>query len=174
MKPNFKTNLFRAAVIAIVGGMFAANAYAGTATSSMTVDSTISANCTISTTAVNFGAYDPIVAHKTAALTGTGSVTTTCTSGASAYITLGQGANAATGSTDAAPVRQMASGTNRLSYQLYSESTRTTVWANTSTTGLADTGTGAASTKTVYGSVSAAQNKPAGTYTDTVVATVTF
>lgn len=173
MKLNFKMNVLKAAGVLLVSG-FAMNASAATETANMTVDATISANCTISTTAVNFGAYDPIVTHKSTALTGTGSVTTTCTNGASAYITLGQGSNAATGSTDAAPERQMASGTDRLAYQLYSESTRTTVWGNTSTTGLADTGTGAESTKTVYGSVAAGQNMPAATYTDTVVATVTF
>jgi spore coat protein U-like protein len=173
MKTNFKMNVLKAA-IAIIGGMIAANANAGVETSNMTVDATISATCTISTTAVNFGTYDPIVAHKTAALAGTGGVTTTCTNGSAATITLGQGANATATSTDAAPERQMASGTNRLSYQLYSESTRTTVWGNTSTTGKAITGSGTASTETVYGSVPAGQNKPTGTYSDTVVATVTF
>lgn len=163
-----------ASALALGSSGFGVNSYAGTATSNLSVTATVSANCTISTAAVAFGAYDPIVAHATAALTGTGTVTVTCTNGSTGTITLGQGANANTGSTDAAPLRQMASGVNRLAYSLYSDTARTVVFGNTAGTGVARTGTGAADAVTVYGSVAAGQNKPAGSYADTVVATVTF
>jgi spore coat protein U-like protein len=65
-------------------------------------------------------------------------------------------------------------GTHFLSYALYSDTNRTAVWGNTSGTGVASTGTGAAVSLPVYGAVSSGQNVPAGSYTDTVVATVTF
>jgi spore coat protein U-like protein len=88
---------------------------------------------------------------------------------------LGQGANADTGSTDAAPLRRLKdSGTNYLSYVLYSDSGRTALWGNDATVDVAATGTGVADAHTVYGRVASGQNKPAGSYSDTVVATVTF
>lgn len=149
-------------------------AEAATATSNLSVDATVAANCSITTTAVAFGSYDPIVTNKTTDLTANGAVNVTCTSGSAATITLGQGSNAEATSTAGAPLRQMANGTNRLKYGLYSESTRTTVWGDTAATGLAHTGTGAAVALTVYGKVAAGQNMPAGAYADTVVATVTF
>jgi spore coat protein U-like protein len=41
-------------------------------------------------------------------------------------------------------------------------------------TGVAHTGTGSATAITVYGQMAAGQNVPAGSYADTVVATVSF
>lgn len=165
------------AALAVVLAGVSINSYAvGTATSDLGVSASIAANCTISTTAVSFGGYDPIVTNKSVALTNSaGKVTTICTNGSAVTVTLGQGANADTGSTDAIPLRQLASGANRLSYFLYSNVGFSTVWGNTSGTGVADTGTGVASDLTVYGSMPADQNKPVGAdYADTVVATVTF
>ena len=149
--------------------------HAGTATSNLSVTATVTANCTISTAPVAFGAYDPVVANATTDLNGTGTVTVTCTKSAAATITLGQGTNPATGSTDAAPLRQMKdTGTDVLSYALYQDTGRTTVWGNTAGTGVADTGTGTVQNVTVYGAVPAGQNVPPASYSDTVVATVTF
>jgi len=149
------------------------DAYAGTATSNLSVGATVAANCSITTTAVSFGSYDPVSANAAADLDATGAVNVNCTSGSAATITLGQGSNADSGSTDAAPVRRMKDGaTNYLAYQLYSDSGRSAVWENV--TGVSHTGTGAAVAVSVYGRVTAAQNVPAGTYADTVVATVSF
>lgn len=151
------------------------SSHAGTATSNLSVTATVSANCTISTAPVAFGAYDPVSANATTALNGSGTITVTCTSGSTGTITLGQGSNPAGGSTDAAPARQMKdAGTDVLAYALYQDSGRTTVWGNTAGTGVADVGTGAVQNVTVYGAVAAGQNVPAGSYSDTVLATVTF
>jgi len=148
---------------------------ANTAQANLSVTASVTANCTISTTAVAFGAYDPITANASTALDGTGSVSVTCTSGASAKVTLDQGANADTGSTDTVPARRLTDGSSHyLSYTLYQDSGRTTAWGNTAATGVASTGTGSAVSLSVYGSVSSGQNVPAGSYADTVVATVTF
>lgn len=170
-----RTKRWLAAVLAPLALFaFAAPAQAATATSNLSVTATVSNNCTITTSAVAFGAYDPVSANASTALDGSGTVTVTCTSGASTTITLGQGANAATGSTDAAPLRRMAAGTNFLSYSLFQESARTTTWGNTAGTGKAHTGTGASAAISVFGRVTAGQNVPAGSYADTVVATITF
>jgi spore coat protein U-like protein len=108
-------------------------------------------------------------------LNGTATLTVTCTSGAAATITLGQGANAASGSTDAAPLRQLSDGSSHvLSYSLFQDNGHSTAWGNTSGTGASYTGVGTSTNVSVYGQVTAGQNVPAGSYSDTVVATVTF
>jgi spore coat protein U-like protein len=71
-----------------------------------------------------------------------------------------------------APLRQLSNGTDVLSYALYSDSARTTVWGGTGVA--APTPTGTAQTSTVYGRIAAGQNKPVGEYADTVTATDTF
>lgn len=151
------------------------NAVAGTDTSNMAVSATVSANCTITAGALAFGAYDPVSANASADLDQTATLTVNCTSGSAATITLGQGANADASSTDAAPLRRMKdSATNYLSYSLFSDTGRATVWGNDATTDVAYSGTGADTTVSVYGRVDAGQNVPAGSYSDTVVATITF
>jgi spore coat protein U-like protein len=152
-----------------------AAAHAGSASQNLSVTASVADNCVLSTSAVAFGAYDPVSANASTDLDGTGSVSVTCTSGASATIKLGQGNNADTGSTDSAPARRLAdAGTNYLSYQLYSDSGRTTVWGNDAGTGVSHTGTGTAATLTVFGAITKAQNVPTGSYSDMVVATVSF
>jgi len=148
---------------------------AATQTSNLSVTASVAANCAISTAPVAFGAYDPVSANASTALNGTGTVNVTCTSGASTTVTLGQGANPAGGSTAAAPARRLNDGgTNYLTYSLYQDSGRTTAWGDTAGTGVASTGTGTQTAITVYGAVAAGQSVPAGSYSDTVVATVTF
>ena len=144
-------------------------------TANLSVTASVSASCTIATSPVAFGAYDPLSANVTNPLNGTGTVTVTCTSGASTTITLDQGLNPNTGSTDAAPARRLTDGSSHyLTYALYQDSARGTVWGNTSPTGEPVSGTGTANAVTVYGQVAAGQSAVVGNYSDTVVATVTF
>jgi spore coat protein U-like protein len=160
------------AVLTIVA---ASSTDAATATSNLAVTASVTANCTIATAPVAFGAYDPVSANATTALNGTGTVNVTCTNGATTTVTLGQGSNPAGGSTAAAPARQLKDGgTDLLTYSLFSDPGRTTVWGDTAGTGVAHTGTGTLTALTVNGAVDAGQNVPAGNYSDTVVATITF
>jgi spore coat protein U-like protein len=144
---------------------------AATGTTNLNVSATVSLNCTITTTPVAFGAYDPVVANAATPLDATGTVVVACTKGSTATIGLGLGANAQTSA------RRMLDGaTNFLGYEIYLDTTRTTVWG-TATTGLLSTGVApskAARTFTVYGRVAANQDVPAGAFTDIVVATVNF
>src|SRR4051794_31765298 len=120
-----------AGAIALALGV-ASSVDAATATSSLSVTASVSSNCTITTSPVAFGAYDPVVTNLTAPLNGTGSVSVTCTSGATTTVTLGQGANADTGSTAAAPARRLKdAGTDYLNYALFSDTGRTTTWGDT-------------------------------------------
>lgn len=145
---------------------------AASATANLSVSATIVNNCTISTTPVSFPSYDPIGANATVdADNGTGTVTITCTRGTTATIGLGLGSNAS-GTT-----RRMLNGTsNYLNYELYQTSARTIIWGN-SGAGLFSPGaapTKAPRTFTVYGRIFAGQDLPAGSYADTVQATVNF
>ena len=151
-------------------------AYAGTATANLNVSATVTANCVLSASPLAFGSYDGVSANATRDLDGVGFVSVTCTNGSAATITLGQGANPYTGdgSTDAAPQRRMNSGSYFLSYALYQDAARTTVWGNTAETGVSSTGTGSSNEISVFGRMVANQSVPAGSYLDTVVATVTF
>ncbi len=158
-------------ISATVLGM-AASASAATNTADLAVSATVTTTCSISTTPLAFGNYDPVAGTLVDA---TATVTVACTQGATATVTLGQGAHAGGGSTNDAPVRRMTSGANALSYALYSDSGRQTVWGNSALTGVGYTApSNAPNVMTVYGRIGANQNIPAGTYTDTVVATVTF
>ena len=164
------------ATTTMLGAGTTLTAMAATQTSTLSVTATIANVCAISTTsAVAFGAYDPVTANATTPLTATGSLSVTCTSGATEpVITLGVGSNANVAGSAAAPQRQMISAGNLLAYFLYQDTGYSVVWGNTAGSGESYTGIGTASTLTVYGSIPAGQNVPAGSYADSVVATVTY
>ena len=143
----------------------------GSSSASLTVSATVTQNCTITTTPVNFGAYDPVSANATAPLDGLGSVVVTCTRGAAAKVGLSVGNNAE-GTT-----RRMGQGAAAyLAYELYKDASRATVWGDTLDTALdiAPAPSRNPRTFTVYGRVAAAQDATVGAYTDTVLATVNF
>lgn len=131
---------------------------------------TAMAACTISTTSVNFGTYN---VFSTTPLDSTGSVTYTCESkDKNIVVTLDRG-----GAPTFNP-RQMSKGSEKLNYNLYLNAARTTIWGD---------GTGGTSTHTdknptpfqaitvtIYGRVPASQDVTAGSYSNTVVATILF
>jgi len=159
-------------------------ASAGSATSSFNVTATVAANCTITTTPVAFGTYDPVVSNAATALNANGTVSIACTKGAAPNVTLDAGANAS-GATRR--MKGAVATPDYLTYELYLPPTTVpgaacnytspTVW---NTTGPANILTAtAAPSKTarsynVCGSVPSAQDVAADSYTDTVVATVNF
>ena len=126
--------------------------------------------CTISTTSVNFGTYDVFASSATDS---TGTVTITCNGAAhNIVVTL------STGASGAYNPRTMTSGGETLSYNLYRDAARTSIWGD---------GTGGTSTYTeanppnntpipitVYGRVPAGQDVSAGGYSDTVSAVINF
>jgi spore coat protein U-like protein len=143
-------------------------ASAASATANLAVSATVTNNCTISTQPLAFGAYDPVGAHAAADLDGVGTVAVACTKGTAPTIGLGGGANSSGG------LRRMHDGSsNYLTYEMYLDSNRTTVWGNAGA-GLLSAPAKAARNFTVYGRVTGNQDVPAGSYGDTVVATVNF
>ena len=172
-----KTSLLKSLGLALMTIVSFNAAASGTAQATMTNTVTIASSCTISTTGFT-AAYDPIVTNSTTAMTTTAAISSTCTLAAVPVITLGQGNNAGTGSTNSSPVRRLSNGATTpvyLNYGLYQDSGHSTNWGNTSATGVTGLGTGAAVPLTVYASVPAGQTSASvGTYTDQVVVTVTF
>jgi spore coat protein U-like protein len=71
--------------------------------------------------------------------------------------------------------RQLSDGTNTINYNLYTDATHDTVWGDgTNGVVVGSISTGEDQDFTVYGLIPAQTAKPEGTYTDTIVATVTY
>lgn len=179
METKFNQSKLKGALVsaALVGtASLTLPAYAVTESTNMAVTANIGMNCTISTTDIAFGAYDPIVANASNDLDAQGSVTTTCTVGSAGKVIIGQGTGAPEGSTDADPVRRMSGPSGDfLIYQVYSDDDYAGVWTNEVASGVAYTASGSAEVMPVYGRVAAGQTTVAnGSYSDTLVVTVNY
>lgn len=148
--------------------VFSGAAAAATTTTTFQVTATVTSSCSVSATSLAFGNYDPLAASP---LDGTSTVTVQCTLQTPFTI----GLNAGTGSGATVAARKMTATSSTLTYSLYQDSGRTTVWGNTpGTDTMAATGTGVAVPFTVYGRIPAAQNVLTGNYADTITVTVTY
>jgi len=157
--------------LAVVLAATASRLSGQSATATLTVNASVSKNCTITTAPVSFGAYDPVTANATAPLDGTGTVTVTCTKGAVAVVGLNPGSNAQGTS------RRMSQGAAAyLNYELYKDSTHSTIWGDAADTALDIPAAPNRNPRdfTVFGRVAQAQDATVGNYSDTVVATVNF
>jgi spore coat protein U-like protein len=141
---------------------------AATATSTFTVQVTLTASCTVNSAAtLNFGSQGILTAN----VDQTSTLQIQCTTSTPYNV----GLDAGTGSGATTAVRKMTSGGSTVNYTLYSDTGRTTVWGNTvGTDTVAATGNGAAQSYTVYGRVPAQTTPAPGTYTDTITVTVTY
>ena len=160
MRKDLKIALGVSAAMAL-----ASAASAGSASANLGVSANIPATCTITTSAVAFGAY------AGTEINATGSVTANCVNGTAWTIGLGAGNGAGATVNN----RKMTSGANTLGYALYSDAGRTQNWGNTiGTDTLAGTGTGASDSHIVYGRIAAGTVPAPGNYSDTVLATINF
>lgn len=158
-------------LIALMVLMFSVPMFAASASANLNVSASVSAVCTITTSPVAFGAYDPVSANATTDLTASGAVNVACTKGAAATIDLGNGGNFLGGS------RRMASGTDFLNYALYKDAAHTQVWGSGlagGTTAAYNAASKAVTAVTVYGVVPQNQDVTVGGYSDVVVATITY
>ncbi len=151
--------------------------FAQTATSNLAVSANVVANCTIATTPIAFGNYDPVAANAGAAahLDSTGTVDVACTRGTPGLrIDLNVGANAGGASTT---TRAMTAGAGLfLDYDLFSDNGYASLWGSGAGSGVTLTPPANKNVRstTVYGRVPGAQDAAAGVYNDTVVATINF
>jgi spore coat protein U-like protein len=156
-----------ASIGAVVAG-FAGAAYAATTTSTFNVTMTITSTCTItSSPTLAFGSVGLLSANTDA----TSTLQVQCTNTTPYNI----GFDAGTGSGATVAARKMTNGANTITYSLYSDAGRTTVWGNTvGTNTVAATGNGSAQSFTVYGRVPAQTTPAAAAYSDTITVTVTY
>jgi spore coat protein U-like protein len=133
----------------------------------MTVEATVAGSCEIVPGVLAFGSYDAIGVNATDPLDAQGSIGVRCTRNTPYAVGLDFGANGS-GAT-----RRMANGAARLTYELYSDPTRTTVWTPSATLG-GTAGSTAEIPLLVYGRIPPAQLVEGGPYQDTVICTVTF
>jgi spore coat protein U-like protein len=136
------------------------------------------ANCTVSATGVAFGTYIPTATGPTGS-TGTVTVTCSATSEVVQYsIALDVGQNSGGSFSN----RRLQNGTSSLSYQIYTDATRTTVWGDGTggTSTVSDSYSCASCTNqsrsyTTYGRLPGQQfSASPGPHTDTITVIVTF
>ncbi|KGI77288.1 hypothetical protein LF63_0111470 [Oleiagrimonas soli] len=126
-----------------------------------------------SATAVNFGVYDPASGNADQS---SGTVTVSC--GIPLDVLPSFTISLSRGQAASYAPRRMASGANTLSYNLYTDAARATVWgdgsAGTSTVTRSGTLLLGSVSLTVYGAVPTGQYVAPGSYADTITVTVSY
>ena len=159
---------FGYAMSLITSLIFMGPASAGTATDTFLVTATVLSECSITANDLAFGNYSVTAGTQVDAST---TISVQCSGGTAYDVAL----DAGSGSGASVSTRKMSSGTNTLDYSLYQDSSRTQVWGETSGSDtVSGTGTGSAEVLNVYGRIVASQAAAAGSYSDTVTATVSF
>jgi spore coat protein U-like protein len=163
-----------AAAVLVACALVATWASATTATGTVAVTATVTNACIISTAPLAFGAYAPIGANATAPLAGTAVLTVQCTGGSGQALGLSDGLYLS-------GTRRMkeATSANYLAYELYQDAASTIRWGDAIPSQqltapffpFATTGT---KTVTIYGQIPAGQAAAAGSYSDSVTATIYF
>jgi spore coat protein U-like protein len=136
-------------------------------TAPFTVTATNATNCSVSASTLNFGSAGVL----RAALDATSSITVTCTNAAPYTVALNGGLSGATNPTQ----RKLSQASATITYGLYQDLGRTAPWGDSiGVNTMAGTGSGLAQTLTVYGRVPAQNTPSPGTYSDTVVLTISY
>ena len=163
------------AIIAAGAAGLSATSYAGTASGTMEVRTTVAMSCTISAEQMTFDSYDPTATLDNDA---EATLTSLCTSGGAVIITMDEGDHAQDGTSVEVPLRAMSNGegesAEELVYQVYSDSARGIVWGNTDLTGKSITADGTAQAFTAYGRIPKNQTVGAGSFSDSVTVTLTY
>ena len=137
-------------------------------------------DCSVSTTGLGFGDYDPLLATPDDS---TANVAVTCTRVIFVDpFSIGYTLRLSRGSSGSYAQRRMNAGTAQLNYNLFRDAARSQVWGDgtSSTATVAGTAsfvwfqTSQTINHTMYGRAPAQQNASPGNYTDTIVLTITF
>ena len=167
------TNAIKSAMpVAVLGflalGLTSTPAFATTQTTTFAVTATVQGTCTISATALSFGAYTGALVNMA------NTITVNCTGGTTYNVGLGVG-----GSTGATVTTRKMTGqyhpTGTLAYSLYQDSGHSVNWGQTVGTDTeASAGTGLPQSLTVYGQIPAGTAPAADAYSDSITATITY
>jgi spore coat protein U-like protein len=131
-------------------------------------------SCTTTATGVSFGGYDPTTSR---ASTTTGNIQVHCT--LLVAIAGSFAIDLSTGVSSSYSGRALKSGASSLRYNLFTDNSFSQIWGN-GTGGSANVSQSFSglllvdSTSTIYGRIDPGQNVPAGTYSDTIVVTVSY
>jgi spore coat protein U-like protein len=170
MRNSVITPIATGVVLALVG----ATSEAATKTATFTVSATVSKNCIISAPNLNLG---PGPFDGATDATGSSTISVNCTLGTPFTVDL------STGSSNSYAMRTLVNGTDTLNYNLYTSSAYTIVWGDgtggSANAGATGQGMAAAQTQslTVHGRLRASDNTHAfgaGTYNDTIIATINY
>jgi len=131
------------------------------------------AACRVTTTGMNFGAYDVFAAVPRDS---SGTVTVACDRNPPTDVTVSIGPSPASGGFQPRQMRH-ASQPERMDYNLFTTPSMTTVWgdgsAGTSTVLLRKVNRNRPVTTTIYGRIPPGQNVSVGAYSDAVTVTIT-
>lgn len=122
------------------------------------------ASCTLSTSGIAFGGYDPFLSQDVDSVA---NISVSCDETTSYSIALSTGS----GTYDQ---RVMTSGLHQLLYNLYTDATMNTVWGDGTGHSAMVGDTRLTAIHTVYGRIPARQDAHVGVYNDTIVITLTF
>ena len=171
-------NWMRFAMVPVVAMGVLTAAQAGTDSTDFKVKITITESCdihTVAATDVDFLSHAR--SSATSSIDAAGNLSVNCTKDTPYSIALDMGQNS-TGTVATAGNRRMTVGGNYVPYGLYRDASRSQLWGNVAGSGgdvLTGTGSARAQSIPVYGRVLAASiNVPAGTYVDTVKATISY
>jgi len=121
-------------------------------------------SCTVSTSGIAFGSYDPFLPQHVASVA---TISVTCEEITSYSIALSSGGGTY-------EQRVMNNGLHQLLYNLYTDATLNTVWGDGAGHSATVSDTQLTAMHTVYGLIPARQNAHVGDYSDTIVITVTY
>jgi spore coat protein U-like protein len=141
-------------------------------------EAAVTFTCTVSATGIAFGNYDPLSASGNAAV---GSWTVICNAIGNGSATVAGTLTLSTGFSGSYAARAMKFGTNSLLYNIYLTPSHTQIIGDGTAGSYAPSDSGTVTAGQVYqvngsmyGFMPALQDVPAGSYTDSIVVTVTY
>ena len=136
--------------------------------------SAFGSQCSISTTGINFGSYDILSAAPTDS---TGSISISCNGNVST-VAISIGASSVSGSFQPRDMRSGLSPSYLLSYNLYTDSSRSVIWGDgtlgTQTVIISPVKRNTTYNQIIYGRIPTSQDVYYGPYSDTLTVTVTW
>lgn len=127
-------------------------------------------SCTVSTTPLAFGSYDPILAHRTVPLDSVATLSYDCAGAPPSTVTITFSAGTGSGFNP----RKLFSGGNALTYNLFLDAGRNTVWGDGTSGTTFHSTTRRRDDLSVFGRVFAGQDAAIGSYSNSIVVTINF
>lgn len=151
----------------------ASNLLAGSSSAAVQVSAVVLSKCKINSGEVSFGNYDPTSENETSPLNAAGNFSISCTKNTTATISIDQGQYSGQA---AGTSRAMKSSVDShyLSYDLYLDASRSTVWNTTNQATYTATGGAAPTAFPIYAKVPGSQDVSDGQYSDVVTVTAVF